>query len=178
MKKKFNKSIIALFLAMFLGLFYGCGSVTEGNLGNEESKVTVNSIEDLKNTENFKEGALEHILEGEINSKGQAVGYHYENMPGSKGSVREGSRSEENEYGVYTAKVSVDGVKKTSNGGKSSFFPLDWDPQQVVDAINEAYEEKVFKTGNTYYGYSKEGVKINMYIDESTDKIISAFPEY
>ena len=68
---------------------------------------------------------MEHILEGEINKRGKAVGF-----------------------------------------------------QQVVDAINEAFNNKVFKVGNEFYGYTSNGLKIKMYIDKKTNKIISAFPEY
>ena len=50
-------------------------------------------------------------------------------------------------------------------------------PQEVVDAINEAYEARVFDTNsrNIYEGISKNGMKITMYLD-SEKKIISAFP--
>ncbi|GAA0086279.1 hypothetical protein UT300007_27180 [Clostridium sp. CTA-7] len=37
------------------------------------------------NTGNFKNGALEHVLEGELNASGKTVGFHYEGMPNSKG---------------------------------------------------------------------------------------------
>ena len=68
-------------------------------------------------------------------------------------------------------------VAKTSNGGKSSFFPDEWTAQEVVDAINEAYEDRNFITGNTYEGFSSEGTLISMYLDQN-DQIISAFPIY
>ena len=45
------------------------------------------SIADLKNTDNFTYNALEHILEGEINKREKAVGFHYEGFPTTKGSV-------------------------------------------------------------------------------------------
>ena len=48
-------------------------------------------------------------------------------------------------------------------------------PQEVVNAINEAYDVKVFKSGNVFYGYSSNGMKIRMYINKD-GKIISAFP--
>ena len=37
-------------------------------------------------------------------------------------------------------------------------------PQIIIDSINEAYAMKVFKVGNEYYGYAKNGLKITMYI--------------
>src|SRR5690625_3079919 len=142
---------------------------------NEESSIM--SISELENTTYFRDGALEHILEGELNGRGQAVGFHYDGLPTKKGEVIAGTETEPNEYGVYEAKVEVSGVEKASNSGKSSFFPDEWSAQQVVDAINEAYEDRNFMTGNTYEGFTSEGVLISMYLDQN-DKIISAFPIY
>lgn len=138
----------------------------------------VKSIADLKNVENFKEGSLEHILEGQLNARGKAVGFHYEGMPTAKGKIIPNTESVPNEFGVYTAKVEVNGIPKTANGGMSSFFPKDWDAQEIVDGINKAYNNRVLKSGNEFYGYTSEGMKIKMYIDLKTNQIISAFPEY
>lgn len=135
------------------------------------------SISELQNVENFKKGALEHIFLGEINPRGKAVGFHYEGMPGARGEVIP-PRSKLNEFGVYTAKVKINGVKKEANNGESTFFPSGWNPQKVVDKINEAYGNKNFFHGNTYRGTTSEGMTIEMYIDGETDKIISAFPIY
>lgn len=177
--KKYKSILLSIIIALTF-IFTGCSKEVQDNISNkvDSSTKTDISISDLKNTENFKNGAIEHILEGEINSQGKAVGFHYEGLKSSKGRVIEGTESKENEYGVYTAEVEVDGVKKTSNKGKSSFFPKDLSPQQVIDAINEAYKDREYKSGNEYYGYAKSGMKISMYIDENTDKIISAFPQY
>ena len=50
--------------------------------------------------------------------------------------------------------------------------------QNVVDAINEAYSNCELKLGtrNTYQGVANNGMKIDMFLDQS-GKIISAFPE-
>ena len=52
------------------------------------------------------------------------------------------------------------------------------DPQEVVDAINEAYDNRVFVEGtsNTYRGSAENGLEIEMYLNEN-GKIISAFPK-
>ena len=142
----------------------------------DNSKAT--SIDNLKNVENFKSGALEHILEGQINATGKAVGFHYECMSTAKGKIIQGTESEPNKFGVYTAKVEVSGVPKAENGGYSSFFPKSWSAQDVVDGINQAYNNRVFKSGNEFYGYTSNEMKIEMYIDLNTKQIISAFPEY
>ena len=138
----------------------------------------VKSIADLKNTDNFTDNALEHILEGEINKRGKAVGFHYEGFPTTKGSVIKGTKSIPDDFGVYTGSVEISGVPKTSNGGQSTFFPESWTSQEVVDAINEAFTNREFVQGtrNTYIGELKNGMQIEMYIDNVKNKIISAFP--
>ncbi|MEI3614645.1 EndoU domain-containing protein [Pseudogracilibacillus sp. SO30301A] len=175
------KKIIKLYFISFTMLFIvGCNindfieNVAE--TGQKELN-SVTAMEDLKQTEYFRDGALEHILEGELNKKGQAVGFHYNQLPTKKGEVIEGTKTEVNEFGVYEAKVIVNDVEKASNKGKSTFFPDEWDTQQVVDAINEAYDNKVFILGNTYEGLTADGMVIRMYLDQD-DKIISAFPIY
>lgn len=173
-----------LIVAFSLFFLIGCDFVDEVfDVFLDESetdlavKGEVTPLEDLVDTENFQNNALAHILEGELNRKGLAVGFHYDRLPTRLGEVIEGTETEVNEYGVYEAKVRVDGVDKTSNSGKSTFFPKEWDTQQVVDAINEAYDARSLKTGNTYAGVTKDGMVINMYLNQN-DKIISAFPIY
>lgn len=165
---------------MSMFLLVGCGiledilNITEENANQELSVITIDELED---TDHFRKGALEHILEGELNGRGQAVGFHYDGLPTKKGEVISGTETDPNEHGVYEAKVEVSGIAKTSNGGKSTFFPIKWNAQEVVDAINEAYEARSLKTGNTYEGLTVEGQIVQMYLDQN-DKIISAFPVY
>lgn len=178
--------IVALFVIASLFLTSGCDlilevledqlleSEEEGSRGEQLEEVT---IDDLGQTENFRRGALEHILEGELNARGQAVGFHYDGLASKKGEIIEGTRTGSNEQGVFEAEISVEGVKKESNRGRSSFFPDEWTAQEVVDAINEAYENRQFITGNTYEGLSDSGVVVRMYLDNK-EKIISAFPLY
>ena len=51
-------------------------------------------------------------------------------------------------------------------------------PQDVIDSINEAYNNKVFvvESKNSYIGTSNNGLEIEMYINNN-GKIISAFPK-
>ena len=81
------------------------------------------------------------------------------------------------ENGVFTGNVEVDGIKKN---GFSSFYPESWTPQQVVDAINTAYDEAVANPDNPknslwigHYG----DIEIDMYLD-SNQKITTAYPIY
>ena len=151
---------------------------TQQNGSGSGSSPTAQDIRQLKNTDNFRPNALQHILEGEVNKAGKATGFHYEGLPSAKGRVIPGTQSPVNQLGVYKAKVQVEGKAKEDNGGESTFFPKAWSAQQVVDAINEAYAKRVHRTGNIYAGETSKGMRINMYIDEGTGKIISAFPQY
>ncbi|WP_143318546.1 EndoU domain-containing protein [Clostridium sp. HBUAS56017] len=101
-------------------------------------------------------------------------------MPTAKGNIIQGTESLPNEFGIYTGKVEVNGVPKMGNGGKSSFFPKSWSAQDIVDGINEAYSNKGFVQGsrNTFRGKTSQGIKVEMYIDSKTGKVISAFPIY
>ena len=120
---------------------------------------------------------MEHILEGELNARGIAVGFHYDGLPTKKGEIIPGTESKPNKQGVFEAKVKVSGEAKQSNGGKSTFFPNEFTAQEVVDAINEAYATSTYLSGNTYEGLSLDGIHIRMYLDKN-NKIISAFPVY
>lgn len=178
---RFSKWLFTIFALFFVA---GCDMYPVDNEPPElPADIEIEVIEqdvlitDLTNTEHFRPGALEHILEGEINRKGDAVGFHYEGLKTAKGTVIEETRTKPNKYGVYEAEVEVEGVKKRGNRGISSFFPREWSAQDVVDAINEAYDTKQFITGNTYEGLSEEGVVIHLYLDKN-NKIISAFPIY
>ena len=138
---------------------------------------TMADIKKLKNTEHFAKNTLEHIFDGTINGKGKATGYHYSMITDSKGKIVDGTRSKADKNGVFTAKVEVSGKKKN---GFSSFYPESWTPQQVVDAINTAYDD-AFKNpdnpqGSLWIGYSGD-IEIDMYLN-SNKQITTAYPVY
>jgi len=137
-------------------------------------KSTFNS---LKNTENFTDSAIEHIFEGQVNARGKAVGYHYKGIEGTSGNVIPETESSTNNFGIYKAKVEVNGIPKTANGGFSSFYPKSMSPQEVIGSINEAYRNRVYIRGNTYSGLTSSGMEIEMFLDKN-GKIISAYPVY
>ena len=163
------------------------GIVSQGRVNDESSSssgghqaqlvYTMNDVKALKRTNIFADNAIEHIFDGTINSKGKATGYHYDNIDGSKGSIIPGTASKPDKNGVYTAKVEVSGVKKN---GFSSFYPDSWSPQQVVDAINEAYEDalsdKSNKQGDLWIGYAGD-LEIDMYLNNKK-LITTAYPIY
>lgn len=140
-------------------------------------KYTQKDIERLRHTENFAKGALEHIFSGTINKKGKATGYHYSMVEDSSGKIIDGTRSKQDVHGVFTAKVQVRNVRKN---GFSSFYPETWSPQEVVDAINEAYEDAVNHPGNPrgelWIGHAK-GLEIDMYLNDKK-KILTAYPVF
>ena len=140
-----------------------------------KASYTMQDIKKLKHTEIFAKGALEHIFDGTVNKKGKATGYHYDKVEGSKGEIISGTRSKTDKHGVYTAKVKVEGIQKN---GFSSFYPDDWTPQEVVDAINTAYKDaladKQNPRGSLWIGHAGK-LEIDMYLDDNR-KILTAFP--
>src|SRR5690625_704471 len=145
-------------------IFAGCIETFEELLNDEDYQDQ--SIGALKRTEYFRSGAIAHILEGELNRSGKAVGFHYDKLPSKKGKVIEGTKTEENEHGVYEAEVKVEGVKKESNQGRTTFFTDESSARTVIDAINEDYAAKEHLTGTTNAGRSEEGSAIRVYLAE------------
>ncbi|WP_440116660.1 WXG100 family type VII secretion target [Paenibacillus sp. QZ-Y1] len=152
----------------------------KGKEGNgQDGKPVVDKerwLGSLQNTENFKTGTkengLSHIFGGEILKNGNANGFHYEGMPNSNGKIV-GKVDTPNEFGVYQANVEINGVPK---GPKSTFFPKEWTPQQVIDSVNEAFNNKVNIKNNKYIGKTSTGMEVELIL--RNDKIISAYPIY
>jgi hypothetical protein len=134
---------------------------------------------DAGNANPLTSDVVEHILSGNINQKGKAVGYHWEGDPNARGEVVPGTRTSPDARGVYEAKVTIDGVPKK---GISSFFPQSMSAQDVIDSIMEAYNNRTYLEGNsgsaTYAGETSTGMVVQMFIDPSTSQIRSAFPWY
>ncbi len=191
--------LAALVIVVLLAVLVGVGSdgdgdsVPSGDVGSSEanrSDVTSSDyslvsdspaaseneadLDELKNTENFLPSAIEHIFEGTVNKKGEASGYHYDGIEGTAGEIIDGTKSAPDKNGVYEAQVTVNGIKKSGNGGYSTFYPEDLSPQEVVDMINEAYENREHIGGNTYAGVAGD-IEIDMYLTDD-GMIISAFP--
>lgn len=134
---------------------------------------TIYNLDKLKDIDNFSNrNAIKHILEGEVNRRGKAVGFHMENMPTAKGAIIENTRSNIDRNGIYNANVKVDGVIKDA---KSSFFPTNMTPQQIVNAINQAYSNMSPYRGAMMKGSTNFGFDIGIYLDRN-GKISTAFP--
>ena len=148
------------------------------NQNTSKSKMyNMDDIAKLQHTENFTEKSLIHIFEGDINRKGRAGGYHYDMIEGTSGSIIEGTKGPVlNDAGIYEAKVEVNGMPKKANVKKSTFFPDHMSPQEVVDAINEAYSNMELIEGSRYSGTSRNGIDIEIILN-SEGKIITAYPQ-
>ena len=160
-------------------LYHKYSGVGNGNdpWRSYETSYGKSSLIELKNTDNFMDSTIEHIFEGNVR-RGKAGGYHYECIKDTAGNIVNGTEVLINDLGVYKAQVEVNGIPKSGNGGYSTFFPKERSPQDVIDSINEAYNNKVFVVGskNSYIGISNNGLEIEMYINNN-GKIISAFPK-
>lgn len=98
-------------------------------------------------------------------------------VEGTSGNIIEGTKgSVLNDAGVYEAKVEVNCIPKKANGGYSTFFPDHMSPQEVVDAINEAYSNMELIEGSRYSGTSRNGIDIEIILN-SEGKIITAYPQ-
>ncbi|WP_336883623.1 EndoU domain-containing protein [Priestia koreensis] len=117
---------------------------------------------------------VEHVFHGQVNRRGRAVGYHHESMMGG-GEVLSITHPQ-NARGIYQAEIAVNSLRKRFD---STFFPKDWGQVQVLNVINEAYENKRMirnRHGDIFYiGTTYDGLKIKMYLDEG-EKISTAFP--
>ena len=157
---------------------------TSGIIYNQDSRYgfyPATDISALNNANIFEDGALKHILDGDVyinNKTGQEVisGYHLNSETGIP-TIDKTTINLNLQTGVYEAKVinPINGTVKPGNSGNSTFFPDDWTAQDIVNATNAAYNNKYLIRGNTYEG-TYNNIKIRMYINPSTGKVISSYP--
>ena len=144
----------------------------------EEPSAKVYTKEDLKSlkhTERFLDSTLTHLFLGSVNKK-KATGYHDEGIVDSPGSIVPGTKSEPDSHGVYLGQVVVNGVAKKANKGYSSFFPESYSPQDVIDAINDVYDNCVLVDDMLYTGLTKDGIEIELVIRDKDGMIVTAYP--
>ncbi|OAS16045.1 polymorphic toxin-type HINT domain-containing protein [Paenibacillus oryzisoli] len=129
----------------------------------------------------FAPNTKKHILEGEINSKGDAVGFHHE---GSSSIARiVGTPTPVNAYGVYEATVEIfDGTNYVRKKATSTFFPKSWSSDDVLNAIFEVYAnaQPAIKQNGTEFiqkwqGTHSSGVKIEFWVGLNGE-ITTAYP--
>ncbi|MDC0764914.1 polymorphic toxin-type HINT domain-containing protein [Brevibacillus sp. AG] len=131
----------------------------------------------------FAPNTRRHILEGEINEKGKAVGWHHE--PSSRTNRIVGTPSSPDSHGVYEGVVDIFSgtsyVRKTEN---STFFPKHWSADDVMTAIFEVYVDAIpsLKKNGTEFvqkweGKHSSGIKIELWLDKD-GRITTAYPIY
>lgn len=123
------------------------------------------------------QSTIEHIFVGEINNSNNAVGFHHEGEWAVIGnsSIIEWTKTDLDSQGVYEADVII---KEKHKDGFSSFFPIEFTPEDVLECIHEAYQNRKQKTrSGLYQGETKDGLEINFYLNNS-EKIKTAFPVY
>ncbi|WP_232832608.1 DUF637 domain-containing protein [Photorhabdus sp. CRCIA-P01] len=123
---------------------------------------------------------VEHVFHGEINRRGNAVGFHHE---ASIGHQRRARITEiiapPNAQGVYRGRVEVLNSQTgqwVQKGPISSFFPQPWNRQQVMSEIKGALKNATVQ-GSKWEGISPSGVKIGGYLDKNGN-INTAYPIY
>jgi Bacterial EndoU nuclease/Pretoxin HINT domain len=125
---------------------------------------------------------VRHIFHGEINRRGNAVGFHHEGSIGSQnyGRIVPGTQTPTNSQGVYKASVEIFD-KSTGTwvpkGPQSSFFPKQWSRAEVLNETRGAFQNQTVTRGNYWEGISPSGTTIGGYLDRSGN-INTAFPIY
>lgn len=125
----------------------------------------------------YQKKGVDHVFNGEIKANGKAGGYHYNMVNDSAGKIIEGTRTAPNKYGVYKAKISVNGKVKSS-----SFFPDHMSPKQISNCIDNVVRntEPVLRYKNgiidqfMYEGTSNH-IKIKVFLDANRN-LNSAYP--
>ena len=142
-------------------------------------------MEALEHTEILEPNVVKHIFNGEVKEssagKGrmrlEATGYHTEVIKNAEGKIIPGTKSSPDKKGIYRGRVTVNGVRKRTNNGLSTFFPENWSPQHIINSINHAYTTRkaLNASGSICFGTSKEGIKMKMRINLN-GKIASVYP--
>ena len=137
-------------------------------------KYPRSSLSELSGTEGWNESAIKHLFLGEVktNSKGELIasGFHYGQIRNNGNRIIRRRMTRTNEHGLYQANVVINGVRKKAY---STFFPREWSPQQVVNAVNAAARNGK-RSGNDRVLGSYQGIKI--VINYKQGKIASAYP--
>ena len=153
---------------------------------NELENLGIKTYSDLNKAlidfERMGDDFLEHIFKGQLKKNESGVehlsGYHYEGYPNAVAKVKS-ITTQPNSLGIYEAEIESisNGVVKTVG---STFFPKDWTPKQVQDAIMEAYWSRQ-PLANGWWQGTSNGMKIRMGIQNGPfgmPQIVTAFPVF
>ncbi|WP_425516847.1 DUF637 domain-containing protein [Photorhabdus caribbeanensis] len=124
---------------------------------------------------------VEHVFHGEINRRGNAVGFHHEAGIGYQGKARiTAITAPPNAQGIYRGKIEVFNPQTgqwVQKGPESTFFPQSWSRQQIMSEIRGAHKNATIQPNGKWEGVSPSGVKIGGYLDNNGN-INTAFPVY
>jgi RHS repeat-associated protein len=123
-----------------------------------------------------------HLFHGEINRRGNAVGYHHRPGGQDAATARATVVDPPNAQGVYMGRVEVfdpatnTWVRKNSpRAYDSSFYPDAWSRDRVLLEVRGAYGARNVTRGNYWEGTSPSGVRIGGYLNPD-GSINTAFP--
>lgn len=140
----------------------------------------------------MRQHRYQHVFQGQVkfyppNNSPGASGFHHrfqgQNPPGAR--VRRDANGNEmitqqGPDGIYRARVDVQAPNGTwiPKNAQSTFFPDRWTPQQVDDAISNAFRNRTLDPGNSqrWYGPGPNGMMISGFVDPGSDRWKTAFP--
>jgi hypothetical protein len=129
----------------------------------------------LQDFENQLPSILNHILEGEI-KKGKSIGIHF--FQPEKHQIIE-ILKEKNKNGVWEAFIQIRHPKTNTWVKKekaSTFFPMHWTYEQLVEKLKIAFVNKKRKYVYQYIGKTDCGVKVIFFLKNNL--VVSCFPKY
>jgi hypothetical protein len=142
--------------------------------------------------------ALRHTLEGNAartpydshrlgpGHYNKRTGYHYrpggEDMPGRQTQMPPLRR---HPSGAYEARTNFENpsppppfLPKAGNQGKSTFFPDNWTPNQIDNAVSDAFRNGTKNADGSWEGIGPDGLKITGYYDVATGSIKHGYPSF
>jgi Bacterial EndoU nuclease len=144
-------------------------------------KAPLSLMDNAANIASKMKVKIQHVLDGEINKRGKAVGYHLRPNGNDLPKARMTARTEAPDInGIYKGKVEIfDSAtgKWVAKKAESSFFPDNFTPKQIENSVRNAYADALRRgdvNGASWTGDSGFGFKIGGYVDGNT--ITSAFP--
>lgn len=134
-------------------------------------------------TEIFASEGLSNIFNGNLvqnnaaNSSQQykVIGYRLQSV--YRENINVIAKSLETPEGIYQGTTFLNGVRRKGCNADGLFFPKDWTRENVIDAISEAYQNKILKNADKqiFKGETSSGMKIDLWLDEN-EKVTDAMP--
>lgn len=128
----------------------------------------------------FAKEGLSNLFEGSLNSHLdkqtiEVIGYRLETA--RRENVRVIARMPEDTKGVYKATTFFDNHRRKGKRRKAAFFPKTWIKEDVINAVYEAYQNKVIsdEVENEYIGKTSDGMNIILCLNQ-INQVIDAVP--